>query len=1131
MPHTDPPLTLDLGASTDGTLRLSDFAPARGDAPSPDPVGAVDPGVPPDLQILAKNLAALAKRQPGLAKRLGACTDPSPASFEVTEEDGALTATLGARALASRRRPLTEGARLAQQADLDAHGAFVVLGMGLGYHAGALVERAGDTAAVLIFEPDLALLRAVLERIDHSAWLARPTSVIITNPDDVGALTADMQGLEPLISVGVEFVDHAPNRARLGDSVQRLSKSFASAVSAMRMHVITAMVQSDITVRNELMNVGHYAARPGIAELEGLCAGRPAILVAAGPSLKRSIELLKDPRVRERCVIIAVQTVLRPLLDAGIRPHFVTAIDHHEISRRFYEGLVPGDVDGVTLIAEARANASILDAFPGDMRLPRDDFLDDLLETGPKHDGPDRGKLTAAATVAHLNHYLARWLGCDPVVLVGQDLAFTDAQYYGPGAAIHNVWACELNEMHTLETLEWQRIVRNKGHLHRVTDQLGRPVYTDDQMATYLAQFERDFAEDVQRGLSVIDASDGVQKRHTSAKKLEEVLGSLLRSDTPPVPEIPRAIANDEPSLRRAVADRLRRVRTQVRTIGRTARECVSVLEQLKDQQHDQAKNRDLVRKTHALRQEAESQQPGFHLLMKLNQLGGFKRFKADRAIELAKHQDQLAEQRARIDRDIVNLAWIDEYAELFEDLLRVAERAIHGGEKRTRDIVARETSQQKSATNVGLRTGAVIHADMGTGRADHLRATVGRLRASKRLDDIVVLASEPQRWGDIDGAAIVRTRRVDADTMRALRAGRALALDNWRGGLAGLSVWDEVIEPASMLEACNDRGIDSLLAVGPDWVALDPALTDRVIERHTESPQALPMVFSQAPPGVSPAVLSRGVLKEIADGRTKDRGSMFASLGGVLGYVPMAPRHDPIARPECVQIDDRLRDAGVRTIADIDPDLVRIAVDGGPDTIGAVTALRAGVLADGTPTEHVIDAAKLARPDAERGIASFAQRSPMGLVTLIGLDVDLLTRARDAGLLVHVRTDLRDYDEALLHADIVSVDCVSTRRNAYARLTGVDALEDVLAHLERLLTERTFAGGMPTTWVVPRITKRDDTYEDIEAFYDTWLVRAGACVIDPLPAPIAGERIGPLPVPERALERLGRRRLQAGEG
>jgi hypothetical protein len=54
----------------------------------------------------------------------------------------------------------------------------------------------------------------------------------------------------------------------------------------------------------------------------------------------------------------------------------------------------------------------------------------------------------------------------------------------------------------------------------------------------------------------------------------------------------------------------------------------------------------------------------------------------------------------------------------------------------------------------------------------------------------------------------------------------------------------------------------------------------------------------------------------------------------------------------------------------------------------------------------------------------------------------------------------------------------------------------------------------MPTQWLVPRILRCDANYEVLDDFYQSWLMDAGACVIDPLPAARAGERIAPLDMP-----------------
>ena len=63
---------------------------------------------------------------------------------------------------------------------------------------------------------------------------------------------------------------------------------------------------------------------------------------------------------------------------------------------------------------------------------------------------------------AHLAFYLTKYLGCDPIIFVGQDLAYTGHVFYVPGVEIHRSWRSELNRFHTMEHKEWERIVRNR---------------------------------------------------------------------------------------------------------------------------------------------------------------------------------------------------------------------------------------------------------------------------------------------------------------------------------------------------------------------------------------------------------------------------------------------------------------------------------------------------------------------------------------------------------------------------------------------------------------------------------------------------------------------------------------------
>src|SRR5690606_10763310 len=141
--------------------------------------------------------------------------------------------------------------------------------------------------------------------------------------------------------------------------------------------VATALVNSTRTVYNSAANLAHYAAGATTDELHGAAKGCPAVCVGAGPSLVRNVDLLRDPAIRRNVIVITAQTTLKPLLDRGIRPDFVTALDESPISRRCYEDLPP--LPDVTLVVEPKVHPTVVDSFPGPVRMAKSGFNDQLL--------------------------------------------------------------------------------------------------------------------------------------------------------------------------------------------------------------------------------------------------------------------------------------------------------------------------------------------------------------------------------------------------------------------------------------------------------------------------------------------------------------------------------------------------------------------------------------------------------------------------------------------------------------------------------------------------------------------------------------------------------------------------------
>lgn len=171
-----------------------------------------------------------------------------------------------------------------------------------------------------------------------------------------------------------------------------------------------------IGLENMLDNVSEIVNNPGINLLYDKFKGKPAVIVATGPSLKKNMHLLKG--LEDKALIISVDASFKFLMKNGIKPHMVTSLEReHQVEQMFNE-FNPDDVKDIYMTACPVLFNHVYESYVGPKIIVYRNF-DHF-----KWLQIDRGILDIKLSSSNMGFKIAEALGCDPIILIGQDLAY-----------------------------------------------------------------------------------------------------------------------------------------------------------------------------------------------------------------------------------------------------------------------------------------------------------------------------------------------------------------------------------------------------------------------------------------------------------------------------------------------------------------------------------------------------------------------------------------------------------------------------------------------------------------------------------------------------------------------------------
>ena len=307
---------------------------------------------------------------------------------------------------------------------LDLHYApvLVFLGFGLGYQVAVTLNHFAkkmNIQHIIIVEKDIKLFQTALMTLDFTGMIRHPNIEIVVGIDSDNLFKAFTKYLMKTPEVShffrnLKIICMPSVQIVYSEYYQKAFESLKLSVMNNLHHFGNDPYDSIRGIDITLSNIKPMVEDPGILSFKDCMKGKPAIVIGAGPSLNKSMKYLKE--ASHKALLISVDAALKPLLEAGVRPHMVTGIESVIGGDEFYSNL--GKLDDIFLVFCSVLRSEDYRAYNG----PK--IFAHRYQEIANWIGIETGSLAGGPLVGNFAFSIAQYLGCDPIILIGQDLSF-----------------------------------------------------------------------------------------------------------------------------------------------------------------------------------------------------------------------------------------------------------------------------------------------------------------------------------------------------------------------------------------------------------------------------------------------------------------------------------------------------------------------------------------------------------------------------------------------------------------------------------------------------------------------------------------------------------------------------------
>lgn len=324
---------------------------------------------------------------------------------------------------------------LKQQGNIDKFATIIIIGISNGVHIRKVMESVPKTVNIMVYEPSYEIFRRAMEEVDLSFLfqLDIPVGIVVEpiNGFEISRYFSMLISYDNLVSLKIYLS---------GNYTKLFPKETGEFVKELKQYTDTIQVGWNTLVRytnvkaeNLFHNLHYLCEGYSAAELyKMLPEDVPVIVVSAGPSLAKNMKDLKA--AQGKACIIATDTAMKPLLNAGIVPDLFMIVDGLKPAELFKHK----DISKTAMVTMTGVSREPMDLHKGrkifyngessfEMELVR--VLDSMKDRDVLL--PD---FPTGGSVANSAFSLGVFMGAKTLILVGQDLALTGNKIHVDGA-------------------------------------------------------------------------------------------------------------------------------------------------------------------------------------------------------------------------------------------------------------------------------------------------------------------------------------------------------------------------------------------------------------------------------------------------------------------------------------------------------------------------------------------------------------------------------------------------------------------------------------------------------------------------------------------------------------------------